>query len=106
MSIETHDGEAFRLNAWNYQEILADLKSRYDNPMEALGADDATELVNWAKMLEPTQDDHDARDAFVEMLDEMRDEYEGDGTVMYNPDNTDEYIWSEDDWQVDEKYLD
>lgn len=107
MSIETHDGEAFRLNAWNYQEILADLKSRYDNPMQALGADDATELVNLAQALEPTADDHDERRDFVELLEGMDEDYKetSDG-IMYNPDNTDAYLCPDPDWQLDEKYLD
>lgn len=106
MSIETHDGEAWRLNTWNYQEVLADLKTRYDDPIQALGFQDATQLVNAAKILEPTSDDYEARDRFLDMLDGMREDYEGDGTVMYNPDNPEEeFIWSEDDWQLDEKYL-
>lgn len=104
MSVETHDGEAYKLNTWDYQEILADLKTRYDDPVDAFDVDDAHELVEMAKALEPTEADHDDRDEFVEMLDGMRDDYKGAGTIMYNPENTEEYVHTEDAWQVDEKY--
>lgn len=94
----------YDIKDYDAKEILADIRERYDNPLEAFPYDDATELVNAVQALEPCQEDERVREEFEEMLEDLDDEYisswwtneEGSEVLFYgawrDPDNEDAWI--------------
>lgn len=94
----------YSIKDYDAKEILADIRERYDNPLEAFPYDDATELVNAVQSLEPCEEDERVREEFGEMLEDVDDEYvnswwtnENNGDVVFygalkDPDNEECYI--------------
>jgi len=109
----------YSIKDYDMNEILADIRERYDDPIEAFPYDDATELVNAAQALEPCQEDERVREEFEEMLEDFDDEYisswwtneEGGEVIFYgawrDPDNEDAWIsraaYEDDNWTAEEE---
>lgn len=95
---------AYDIKDYDSKEILADIRERYDDPLESLPYEDATELVNAVQALELGQEDERVREEFEEMLEDFDDNYistwwtdENNGEVMFygalkDPDNEDCFI--------------
>lgn len=94
----------YDINDVDHKELLADIRERYDEPLESFPYDDATELVNAAQALEAGQADERARDEFEEMLEDVDEQYvntwwtdKNNGEIVFygalkDPDNDECYI--------------
>jgi len=91
-------------NQADYETILADIRQRYDEPLEQLPYDDATELVNAAHELADDTLLEEEQEDFEQMLEDLDEEYisshwtntEGTDIIFYgawrDPDNEDAWI--------------
>jgi len=65
----------YDINSLDYEAVLADIRERYDEPLEAFPYDDATELVNAVQALADDTPAEQDRARFEEMLEDIDEQY-------------------------------
>jgi len=93
----------YDINSLDYEAVLADIRERYDEPLEAFPYEDATELVNAVQALADDEPAEEDRARFEEMLEEIDNEYinshwtntEGSEVIFYGAlkDDENEEAW-------------